>query len=96
MLKICVLGLGYVGLPICLKLSNSFTTIGFDINKNRVNTLTKGIDINNEYNKHDLLKKNLKYSFKIQNIKNCNFFIICVPTPINNSKHPDLSYIKKF
>ena len=57
MLKICVIGLGYVGLPICLKLSNSFKTIGFDVSKSRVNTLTKGIDINNEYSKNDLLKK---------------------------------------
>ena len=51
MLKICVIGLGYVGLPICIELSKTFTTIRFDINKNRVNTLTKGKDINNEYNK---------------------------------------------
>ena len=95
MLKICVIGLGYVGLPICLKLSNSFKTIGFDISKKRVNTLTKGQDINNEYSKKDLIKKNLKFSFKIQDTKDCNFFIICVPTPINNSKLPDLSYIEK-
>ena len=76
MLKICVIGLGYVGLPICIKLSNSFKNIGFDINKNRVNTLAKGIDINNEYNKNDLIKKNLKFSFKIHlHINNCNFLL---------------------
>ena len=49
MLKICVLGLGYVGLPICIELSKTFKTIGFDVSKNRVNTLAKGKDINNEY-----------------------------------------------
>ena len=95
MLKICVLGLGYVGLPICIELSKTFKTIGFDVSKNRVNTLAKGKDINNEYNKKDLIKKNLKFSFKIQDARDCNFFIICVPTPIKKSKLPDLIYIEK-
>ncbi|OUU53375.1 MAG: hypothetical protein CBC25_00785 [Pelagibacteraceae bacterium TMED65] len=95
MLKICVLGLGYVGLPICLKLSSTFKTVGYDISKNRINSLTKGNDLNNEYKKNQLIKKNLRFSYKIQDLKNCNFFIICVPTPINNSNRPNLSYVEK-
>ena len=51
MLKICVIGLGYVGLPICLKLAKNFKTIGFDIDSKRIDTLKNQIDINNEFKK---------------------------------------------
>ncbi len=93
MLKICVIGLGYVGLPICLKLAKNFKIIGFDINSERINSLNNQIDLNNEFKRKDLKKKNLIFSKNIQDIKECNFFIICVPTPITNSKTPDLRYI---
>ena len=59
MLKICVMGLGYVGLPICLELSKKYKTTGFDINKSRIANLRKNIDFNNEFKKKRLfLKKN--------------------------------------
>ena len=93
MLKICVIGLGYVGLPICLKLAKNFKIIGFDINSERINSLNNQIDLNNEFKRKDLKKRNLIFSKNIQEIKECNFFIICVPTPITNSKTPDLKYI---
>ena len=80
MLKICVIGLGYVGLPICLKLAKNFKTVGFDINTKRINSLKNQIDLNHEFKRKDL--------------NNCNFYIICVPTPITNSKLPDLRYIE--
>ena len=51
MLKICVMGLGYVGLPICLELSKKYKTTGFDINKSRIASLRKNIDFNNEFKK---------------------------------------------
>ena len=51
MLKICVIGLGYVGLPICLKLAKDFKTIGYDINSKRIDYLKKGIDLNGEFKK---------------------------------------------
>ena len=57
MLKIGVIGLGYVGLPICLNISKSFNTIGFDLNKKRIANLKKKIDYNNEFKKKDFLKK---------------------------------------
>ena len=53
MLKICVMGLGYVGLPICLELSKKYKTTGFDINKSRIANLRKNIDFNNEFKKED-------------------------------------------
>ena len=93
--KICVMGLGYVGLPICLELSKKYNTTGFDINNLRIANLKKYIDLNNEFKKKDFLNKKLNFTDKIEEIKNCNFYIICVPTPITKSKKPDLKYVKK-
>ena len=95
MLKICVIGLGYVGLPICLKLAKKFKTVGYDINSKRIDSLKKGIDFNNEFKKKEIKQINLTFSRNIKDIDRCNFYIICVPTPITFSKKPDLKYIKK-
>ncbi len=95
MLKICVIGLGYVGLPICLRLAKNFITIGYDINSKRIDSLKRGFDLNNEFKKKEINIKNLTFSKKIEDINRCNFYIICVPTPITNSKKPDLRYIEK-
>ena len=95
MLKICVIGLGYVGLPICLKLAKNFKTVGFDINTKRINSLKNQIDLNHEFKRKDLKKKNLIFSKEIKDLNKCNFYIICVPTPITNSKLPDLRYIEE-
>ena len=94
MLKICVIGLGYVGLPICLKLAKNFKTVGFDINSKRINSLKNQIDLNHEFKRKDLKQKNLIFSKEIKDLDKCNFYIICVPTPITNSKLPDLRYIE--
>ena len=59
MLKICVIGLGYVGLPICLKLAKNFKTVGFDVNSRRIDSLKNQIDLNHEFKRKDLKKKNL-------------------------------------
>ena len=61
MLKICVMGLGYVGLPICLELSKKYKTTGFDINKSRVTNLRKNVDLNNEFKKKRLFKKKINF-----------------------------------
>ena len=95
MLKICVMGLGYVGLPICLELSKKYSTTGFDINKSRISGLKENLDFNNEFKKKDFLNKNLVFTDKTKEIKSCNFYIICVPTPITKLKKPDLKYVKK-
>ena len=90
-IKPCVIGLGYVGLPALIKISKKFDAYGLDIDSRRIKTLQKKYDFNQEFTKKDLstLKKsNLKNKFK--EIKKCNFFIVCVPTPIKNSKKPDL------
>ena len=91
----CVIGLGYVGLPITLNIANKFLTYGFDINKERIENLKKKIDINNEFRsqKFGNLKK-ITFTNKIADIKKCNFFIICVPTPIHKNKTPNLGNLK--
>ena len=92
----CVVGLGYVGLPMVLKLANKFNTFGYDINKSRVIFLKKGIDANNEFSKSQFkTKKDISFSSNINQVKNCNFFIVSVPTPINKKNIPDLNILIK-
>ncbi len=91
-----VIGLGYVGLPIFLRLRSKFKCLGFDTNQIRVAQLNKGLDINNEFNSTNLKKnKTSKISSNRNELKKSNFFIITVPTPIKNNKKPDLSYLEK-
>ena len=88
----CVIGLGYVGLPIFIRLQKKFDTIGFDLNKNRIQNLKKGIDLNKEHFKREICYNNNSFvTNNVQKIKNCNFFIVCVPTPITKSNKPDLN-----
>ena len=89
-----VIGLGYVGLPILLNLEKKYFSLGFDISKERVNNLNRGNDIFGEFEKKKLVKKNLKFSHNIKSLKNCNLFIITVPTPVLKNKKPDLSHLK--
>ena len=93
--NICVIGLGYVGLPVALAISKKFNTIGFDIDKKRLLNLKKKIDTNNEFSKKDFSKKKISFTDNYKDIKNCNFFIVCVPTPVTFKNIPDLSFIDK-
>ena len=95
MLKPCVIGLGYVGLPILLNLSKKNKTIGFDINKKRISDLKNYKDTFNEFNKIDFIKKKFFFTNKISDIKDANFYIIAVPTPILKNTQPDLTCLKK-
>jgi UDP-N-acetyl-D-galactosamine dehydrogenase len=94
MLKPCVIGLGYVGLPILLNLSKKNKTIGFDINKKRILDLKNSRDTFNEFKKRDFLKKKIYFTDDIFKVKSANFFIVAVPTPISKIKYPDLSHLK--
>jgi len=94
--KIAVVGLGYVGLPLAVEFGKKQTTIGFDINKYRIKTLKSFNDKTKEISKKDLKKaKKLSYTWKIEDIRNCQIFIITVPTPIDKFKQPDLSSLEK-
>ena len=94
MIKICILGLGYVGLPLCLTISKKYKTVGFDISKDRITSLLNKRDVNNEFKSSELNNKNFFFINGIDDVKNYNFFIICVPTPITNKNKPDLSPLK--
>ena len=92
----CIIGLGYVGLPILLRLQKKFKCLGFDINKKRILDLKKKKDTNKEFTKNQLsLNNNSFFSNNEQFLKKFNFFIITVPTPIYANKKPDLNPLFK-
>tara|TARA_X000000950_G_scaffold286617_1_gene396093 strand:- start:15299 stop:16504 length:1206 start_codon:yes stop_codon:yes gene_type:complete len=91
-----VIGLGYVGLPLFIRLQKKFKTIGFDTNTSRILKLNQKIDINKEFSKKDLiLKKGSYLTKKISKLRKSNFFIISVPTPVNKNNIPNLEHLKK-
>ena len=71
----CVIGMGYVGPPIILRLASKFSSHRFDINTNRTNNLKNKIDINNKFKSKDFYKKKIHFTNNLSDIKNCNFFI---------------------
>ena len=92
-----VIGLGYVGLPLAIEFSKKYKTYGFDINTKRVDELNKGLDTTNEADVENLTKQlnqGLEIVSTIDSIKDCNIFIVTVPTPITSFKTPDLSYLE--
>jgi UDP-N-acetyl-D-glucosamine/UDP-N-acetyl-D-galactosamine dehydrogenase len=94
--KICIVGLGYVGLPLAARFSlKEFDLIGFDINKKRVDELKSNIDKNDDIKIDNLkvLNQNSKLTSDPKDVKDCNIFIVTVPTPINADKTPDLEPI---
>jgi UDP-N-acetyl-D-galactosamine dehydrogenase len=91
--KICIVGLGYVGLPLAARFAlKGFNVTGFDIKQERVNQLKDNIDVNNDISNKNLevLSNNCNLTSKIEEIKKSNIFIVTVPTPINEDKTPDL------
>lgn len=93
--SLCVIGLGYVGLPLAIEFAKKFDVIGFDINRARVDELKDGIDRTLEVSSSDLKSSQMKYSYTLDEIKNCNVYIITVPTPIDEHKRPDLTPLIK-
>ena len=90
----CVIGLGYVGLPVFIRLQAKFRSIGFDSDPYRVKNLSKKIDTNKEFKKKQLILKNQSLiSHDKKRIKISNFYIVTVPTPITKSNKPDLSHL---
>ncbi|MDB0042001.1 Vi polysaccharide biosynthesis UDP-N-acetylglucosamine C-6 dehydrogenase TviB [Gammaproteobacteria bacterium] len=89
--NIGVIGLGYVGLPLAIEFSYKFPVIGFDINANRILDLNSGVDSTNEVEIKNLKKaNNIIFTSDPDSLKSCNFYIVTVPTPINQNKRPDL------
>ncbi len=92
--KIAVIGLGYVGLPVANIFATKYNVIGYDINVNRVESLNNYIDDTLEISRDQLknsLDRNLSLTHDISELKECNIYIITVPTPINKDKSPNLT-----
>ena len=91
--KICIVGLGYVGLPLAARFAlKGFNVTGFDTKVERVNQLINKVDINDDisYENLEILSKNAKLTTHVDDIKESNVFIVTVPTPINEDKTPNL------
>ena len=92
--KICVIGLGYVGLPLARLFSTKFKTVGFDLNKARVDALMEGHDATLEVDDNLLQEainiNGFKCTTNIDDIKECNFYVVAVPTPVDEDDFPDL------
>lgn len=93
-IKICVIGLGYVGLPLARLFSTKFLTIGFDMNQSRVDALMSGHDSTLEVSDELLQEAIDTYGFKcttsIDDIRDCSFYVVAVPTPVDENNRPDL------
>jgi len=91
--KICLIGLGYVGLPLAVAFAEKFQVIGFDINPIRIQELKDGFDrtLEIEDDLLGLVKSNISYTSDIQDAKDCNIYIVTVPTPIDKANRPDLT-----
>ena len=90
--KICIIGMGYVGAPLAVEFGRKRKVIGYDINKDRINSLSINQDSTLELSSEDLSDAiYLNFTSNVDDIKNCGVYIITVPTPINQNKTPDLS-----
>lgn len=95
---ICIIGLGYVGLPLAHVFNNKYQVIGFDIDEPRINELKKAYDKTLELSKEQLqqsIQNGIKFTCDIEDIKDSNIYIITVPTPIDKNKKPNLSPLLK-
>lgn len=90
-IRIAVVGLGYVGLPLAVAFSKKFDVAGFDVNSARIAQLRMGTDLTREVTDLELGQSaKLSYTDELQDLQSCNFFIISVPTPIDEHKQPDM------
>lgn len=95
-IKLAVIGLGYVGLPLAVEFGKKRTVVGFDINQPRIDALQAGHDATLEVSDAELAESaGLSYTATLDDLKECNVFIVTVPTPINEHKQPDLTPLIK-
>lgn len=95
--KICIVGLGYVGLPLAVAFAEKYEVVGFDINQTRIAELKNGYDSTLEVDSETLerVSGTLHYTTSLEDIKSCNIYIVTVPTPIDASNRPDLTPLQK-
>ena len=92
--QICIVGLGYVGLPLAIEFDKKYPVIGYDTDNNRINLLNKNIDKTGEVSVDQLEKSTIKFINDLNTFSSKTIFIITVPTPIGDDKRPDLSYLE--
>ncbi len=89
-----IIGLGYVGLPLSIAFADKYSVIGYDINRERIDDLKNGIDKTNELEPAQFSTKTpIQFTNELNDLQDCNIYIITVPTPINQNKEPDLSFL---
>tara|TARA_Y100000296_G_scaffold87393_1_gene132959 strand:- start:6119 stop:7384 length:1266 start_codon:yes stop_codon:yes gene_type:complete len=94
-IKIGIIGLGYVGLPLAVAFDKHFETVGFDVNKIRIEELKAGVDSTQEVEQKELTQATIEFSFEENSLESCNVLIVTVPTPIDNHRQPDLTPLVK-
>lgn len=94
-IKICVIGLGYVGLPLARLFSTKYKTIGFDMNERRCEALMEGhdatLEVSDELLQDAINNHGFKCTADIEEIRDCNFYVVAVPTPVDQHNNPDLT-----
>ena len=90
MRNVSVIGLGYVGLPVAVAFGKINKVIGFDIKESRISRLKLGFDDTNEISSDELKSNNILFTSNLQDLKNANFHIVAVPTPVDDAHQPDL------
>lgn len=90
-----VVGLGYVGLPLAATFSKKYEVIGFDLNREKINLYKKGIDVTNEIGNEKIKEMKINYTDNEKELSKCNRIIVAVPTPVKDSKEPDLEPVKR-
>ena len=93
--KLAVIGLGYVGLPVALEMAKKVAVIGFDINEDRIALMQQGIDPSKELIKEDFEGCDITFTNNLDVLREANFFIVAVPTPVYANNAPDLTAVKK-
>ncbi|MFV4926294.1 hypothetical protein Q5E79_017555 [Acinetobacter baumannii] len=95
-LRIAIIGLGYVGLPLAVEFGKKVPVVGFDIYQKRIDELKSGQDHTLEVTPEELKQASyLSYTANLEELKDCNFYIVTVPTPIDDFKQPDLTPLIK-
>jgi UDP-N-acetyl-D-galactosamine dehydrogenase len=96
--KICVIGLGYVGLPLARLFATKFTTVGFDMNPKRVDALMKGhdatLEVSDELLQDAINNHGFRCTTNLDEIRNCNFYVVAVPTPVDQDNRADLKPLR--
>lgn len=89
--KIAVIGLGYVGLPLAIEFAKQYDVVGYDINEAKLNKYRSGVDVTDEVGDEAVKNTTMTFTSNAEDLKNCKFLIVAVPTPINQDKTPDLA-----